>query len=314
MEQPLFETPTDPAEYFTPFQQAVVLSVCPPGTVLRAVAFTPQFTPKGPALVSVLLPDGSARTLVVKLSRSVQGVVTEARLFPVLARLGLPVPAVLAGPVYDPANPRTGPVLVMSCLPGADLQRLSGDPSLGPVGAGRLVIEGISRLHALTEAVRREAIGRQLPQNTLLTELRLVVERGGPWLQAPLFQQAVWKLLPALAAITTPLVFTNGDAQPANFLSDGQRVTGFVDFEMACFEDPYYGVAKYRVYDMYPFHKTGFVERYLTLQGLSEAQFAPRMAVRCLWTLQREIPVSGGDGGYRDHVLNLLNSAFAYLS
>ena len=40
----------------------------------------------------------------------------------------------------------------------------------------------------------REEIGNELPQTTLQTELRMVVERGGPWLQVPLFRQAVRQL------------------------------------------------------------------------------------------------------------------------
>ncbi len=79
---------------------------------------------------------------------------------------------------------------------------------------------------------------------------------------------------------------------------------------------------------MFPFYKTGLVERYLERAGISEAEFAPRFALRCLWTLQREIrafaagaaadwselpadeasPQSGPDG-YRRHVLHLLRSA-----
>jgi hypothetical protein len=197
-----------------------------------------------------------------------------------------------------------------------DLQRMSQDSPEGVDTAGRLVMEGITRLHALTEAVRHEPIGRRLPQITLLTELQMIVERGGPWLGVPLFRQAIQQLIPILGAIRTPLVFTNGDYQPANFLTDGHGVVGFVDFEMARFEDPHYGVAKYRVYDMAPLHEAGFVERYLSACGLSEVDFAPRLAVRCLWTLQREISAADLDAddcyGYR--VTQLLRQALRSLA
>jgi aminoglycoside phosphotransferase (APT) family kinase protein len=229
----------------------------------------------------------------------------------VLSRLGLPVPRLLAGPAFDPDNTRTGPTIVMSCLPGIDLQRMSQDSPEGREIACRLVLEGIGRLHSLTDAIRGEEIGRRLPQITLLTELRLIVERGGPWLQTPLFRQAIQQLLPTLAAIHTPLVFSNGDYQPANFLTDGRDLTGFVDFELARFEDPHYGVAKYRVYDIAPLHKAGFVERYLDSLRLSQADFAPRLAVRCLWTLQREISPDDldADDAYGRHVLQILRQA-----
>jgi thiamine kinase-like enzyme len=192
----------------------------------------------------------------------------------------------------------------------------------------------------VTERLNEEAAADHLVRRDLLTELRLIVERGGPWLLQPLFWQAVRQLIPVLARIDTPLVFSNGDYNPANFLSDGQQITGFVDFEMACFEDPHYGFAKYRVYDMYPFHKTGLVERYLQGCGLSETEFAPRLAVRCLWTLQREISVfaenarphdwtevfadasadtatddlQAGQDGYRRHVLKLLRQSLEMLA
>jgi hypothetical protein len=312
----IYAIPRDPHEYLAPFQRALVLSACPRGTTIKGVRFAPQYTVKGPALVLVTHPDGSERTLVVKRSASPHGVLAEAQLFPVLTRLGLPVPAVLAGPAFDPHNPQTGPTTVSSYLPGTDLQRLSMASPAGLKTAGELVLEGIARLHSLTEAVRQEQIGRELPQTTLLTELRMVVERGGPWLQVPLFRQAVRQLVPILGEIRTPLVFSNGDYQPANFLSDRQRLVGFLDFELACFEDPHYGVAKYRVYDMAPFHQAGLVERYLESHHLSEVEFAPRLAIRCLWTLQREISLPGvnADNSYRQHVIQLLRQALRQLA
>jgi aminoglycoside phosphotransferase (APT) family kinase protein len=312
----VYTIPSDPLEYLAAFQRALVLSACPGGTTIREVRFAPQYMAKGPALVVVTRPDGSERTLVVKMSGSPSGILTEAQLLPVLARLGLPVPVVLAGPVFNPNNPQTGPAIVLSYLPGTDLQCLSLASPAGLETAGGLVLDGIACLHSLTEAVRQEEIGRQLPQTTLLTELRTVVERGGPWLQVPLFRQAVQQLVPILAKIQTPLVFSNGDYQPANFLTDGQRVVGFVDFELACFEDPHYGVAKYRVYDMAPLNKAGFVERYLNAHHLSETDFAPRLAVRCLWTLQREIsiPSHDVDNSYGYHVIQLLREALRHLA
>lgn len=98
-----------------------------------------------------------------------------------------------------------------------------------------------------------------------------------------------------------------------NLLSDGKGLTGFVDFSWACFEDPHVGFAKCRIYDFFPFNKAGLVERYLDRQSLTRAEIAPRLALRCLWTLQREIAVAGGDTGYRDQVLGLLGEAMAAL-
>jgi aminoglycoside phosphotransferase len=279
------------------------------------------------------------RTVLLRTSRLLNGVETETRVLSLLTQLGLPVPEVLAGPAYDPGEPDMGAICVLSFLPGDNLQNLSRSSSVGVERASRLVLEAVGRLHQLTERLTQKATANPLMRRDLLTQLRLIVERGGQWLQQPLFWQAVRQLVPVLARIDTPLVFSNGDYNPANFLSDGQQITGFIDFEMACFEDPHYGFAKYRVYDMIPFCKTGLVERYLEAHGLSEVEFAPRMAVRCLWTLQREIPVfedkarpqnwsevfasetagtdsddpQAGIKGYRRHVLKLLRQSLESL-
>jgi len=48
---------------------------------------------------------------------------------------------------------------------------------------------------------------------------------------------------------------------------------------------------------------------FLEAKAISFTDFAPRLALACLWTLQRELPVTGGDDGYRAHVLALLSTA-----
>jgi aminoglycoside phosphotransferase len=321
------------------FQEALILSAFLRGAQVARIGFVGDRT--GPPIkVMVVTQEGTEIPVLLRTSRLLNGVETETQILPLLARLGLPVPQVLAGPAYEPDAPEIGAVCVLSFLPGDNLQNLSLSASTGVEVASRLVLEAVDRLHGVTEQLRNEAAADHLTRRDLLTELRLIVERGGPWIQQPLFWQAVRQLVPVLARIDTPLVFSNGDYNPANFLSDGQQITGFIDFEMACFEDPHYGFAKYRVYDMYPFYKTGLVERYLQGSGLSEVEFAPRMAVRCLWTLQREIPVfpddtrprdwaavfegeaadtasndpQAGLDGYRRHVLKLLRQSLEMLA
>ena len=83
-----------------------------------------------------------------------------------------------------------------------------------------------------------------------------------------------------------------GTHQPANFLTDGERVTGFLDFEVACFRDPLMGIAKYPVYDLHPLNKAGFVDLYLTSKGLDHTDFAPRLALMCLETCSEVCPSS----------------------
>ena len=73
-------------------------------------------------------------------------------------------------------------------------------------------------------------------------------------------------------------------------------------------------IAKYPVYDLHPFNKAGFVDLYLDSMGLSRSDFAPRLTLMCLVTLQREIPVqpdSEDQYRYQAHVLRLLDEAMA---
>ncbi len=320
------------------FQEALILSAFSDHARIARVSYIGDRTVP-PIKVAVLTQAGTEIPVLLRTSRLLNGVETETRVIPVLSRLGLPVPQVLAGPAYDPDAPESGAICVLSFLSGENLQNLSLSSPVGVDMASKILLDAIHCLHEVTEPLHNEFAVNHLTRRDLLTELRLIVERGGPWIRQPLFWRAVRQLVPALVRIDTPLVFSNGDYNPANFLSDGQQIAGFVDFEMACFEDPHYGFAKYRVYDMYPFHKTGLVERYLHGCGLSEAEFAPRMAVRCLWTLQREIPVFFGDAmprdwaevfgdettdnalddpqsglnGYRRHVLKLLRQSLSML-
>ena len=136
----------------------------------------------------------------------------------------------------------------------------------------------------------------------------------GPWDGEATYANAVRTLKPVLSRIDTPLSFTNGDHQPANFLTDGKAVTGFLDFEDACLRDSLMSLTKYPVYDLHPFNKAGFVDLYLDRMGISRSDFAPRLAFMCLVTLQREIPVrpdSEDQSRYQAHVLRLLDEAMA---
>jgi aminoglycoside phosphotransferase len=306
------EEPIDPDAPLSAFQEAFILSALPAGTRLLEARFAREEWLPCPMRVRVATPDGVEQTLFLWMDRKLGGVETEARLLPVLGRLGLPVPTLLAGPVVDPDRPNLGAQCLLSLLPGRDLLTSSWSASPAVVDwAGGLLLEGVARLHELTEAVSRDAVARHLPRRTLQAELEAVIERGGAWMEEPVFDEAVRSLMPHVEAIDTPLVFSNGDYNPGNFLSDGKGLTGFVDFSWACFEDPHVGFAKCWIYDFFPFNKAGLVERYLDRQSLTRAEFAPRVALRCLWTLQREIAVAGGDTGYRDHVLRLLGEAIA---
>ena len=81
----------------SPFQEQLILSVCPAGSRIRSARFHRTVRLPGPIWVSVALPDGNERLLILRLDQRVGGVERETAILPVLARLGLPVPKVLVG-------------------------------------------------------------------------------------------------------------------------------------------------------------------------------------------------------------------------
>src|SRR5262249_18502445 len=134
--------------------------------------------------------------------------------------------------------------LVMEELPGEPLPWL-GLSSLADADLGcRLTIQAVLRLHAQTDYVKQQA-GDALPSFSLAAELVEIAAQGGEWVGGALYAEAGRLLPPVLAAVPTPLVFSNGDYNPLNFLHEGETLTGWIDFEHACFEDPHIGFAKF---------------------------------------------------------------------
>jgi hypothetical protein len=295
------------------FQEAFVLSHFPAGTRITFTGYLQEMVPC-PIQVRLALPSGDETQVVLRIARNRGGVEWEALLFPVLAQCGLPVPLVLAGPVSNPTDVPAGSMSLHSLLPGRTLQAWSEYSQVGLELAKELVVEAITRLHQLTDRLLQEEVGRLLPHKTLASELRGLLNSGHPWMQEPVARTAVSRLVPIVEEVTTPLVFSNGDYQPANFLAEHGQLTGFVDFEKACFEDPLYTLARYPVYNLNPLYQAGIVERFLKEHGFSEADMASRMVLFCLRTLVTKVPVTGGTLSQqqrRDYVLDVLRDGLA---
>jgi hypothetical protein len=308
--------PWQPPEGVDAFQRSLVLGAYPAGSeIVEVRSYRPGYV-EYPVRVAVRLPGGETSACAVKASPLIGGVEREGRLLPALARYGLAAPAVLAGPVEHPGYPNAGPLVVLSELPGTALPWIEvtleeADRTV------RLHRQAIARLHALTEPLLRDEVASALPQRTLLDELAEIVDRGGPWLEAPLFREAVARLKPVLEAVETPLVFSNGDYNPLNFLHQGDTLTGWLDFTHACFEDPYVGLAKFQIWGFDRLGwgtgvQAGLVERFLYHHNVTRAEFAPRLALRCLYRLQRDTSVAGErDRFYRQEILKWLRLALA---
>ena len=294
----------------TQFQQQLILSVCPKGSrIICATYFRDEYLPC-PIRVVVDTLFQEKRTLVLRLVRHPDAnLEKEARLFKTLAGLNLPVPNVLV----EPQEGDDRRVAVYSFCPGQNLQQLSEESTEGLKLAVQLVIEAITRLAEITKSVKNQIEPSLLPNITLSSQLERIVNSGGEWLEETVFQCAVERLQPIVESITDPLVFTNGDYQPANFLTDGKKVTGFLDFEYAAFQDFLFGFVKYPIYDLYPLSRTNLITDLQKEKGVSPHEFAIRQALGCLFTLQREIPKTGGNERYRSHVLNLLQESFTQI-
>lgn len=267
-----------------------------------------------PARLTLQLPDDAILSITAKIGGPLE-IERESAVLQALSELGLPVPRVTADPIPMPDEDSRSELLLMSELPGKPLPWL-GTISLEQAQLScRLLIEGSRRLHELTPALLNHGARSLLSAVTLEAELEQVRPGSGPWLRFNPIARALDLLPGALKRVETPLVFSNGDYNPLNFLHNGEELTGWVDFAGACFEDPHIGMVKFLLWsqDEYGWGngvKAGLVERYLYAQGLSPREFAPRLALRCLRHLQRE--VSGPDNRsdiFREHLLACLTDA-----
>jgi aminoglycoside phosphotransferase len=232
--------------------------------------------------VSVQKPDGTTERCIIKTRDRIEILEREARVIGALAEFGVPVPTVLAGPANITDESGMYAAIVLNELPGQSLPWL-GTTSLAEADfTCRLLIQGVNTFHQLTEQMSQHNVATILPHTTLPGELSSIVERGGEWLDVDIFARAIAYLRRSLDDIQVPLAFSNGDYNPLNFLHDGTKLTGFIDFEHACFEDPHAGFAKFITLSVDAFGwgtgmKAGLVERYLYSQGVSRREFIPRL-------------------------------------
>ena len=317
--------PSETPSAHDPFLTGLVLSAFPKGSDFIASSKGKLYAeyPGGNDCMVVRTPKGEEHQAEIKSRHFIGGIETEAMALPALQRLNFPVPRVLAGPTHHPDFPEASPFIVLSVLKGRFLPYL--DPASRASSeeldlACRLLLEGVERLHDATEAMLADKAGGKLPRRTLSSELEGIVQRGGPWLEEPIFTGAIERLRPVLKEIDTPLVFSNFFNYTWNFLCEGDRLTGFVGFEKACFEDPHIAFTTYHIWGRIdpvgwgPLNRTGLVERWLYKHNVSRKEFAPRVALRCLWRLQREHPVEGDARGGREGILDVLRESLDAMS
>ncbi|MCB0188595.1 MAG: phosphotransferase, partial [Caldilineaceae bacterium] len=274
---------------------AAILQMVPQATKLVDLqSYRPGYLPY-PARVTLQTKTGETVVCVLKASTDQERIVYEAQMLQALADLDLAVPAVLAEPVTVPTEQAPVTLLLVSELPGEPLPWIALNDLDAAYRTCQLVTEGVDRLHALTPDVLAHPISALIPKRTLAAEWEAIRAGGGAWFDVPQFVEAfalVGRLLPQL---DTPLVFSNGDYNPLNFLVADGALSGWIDFEHACFEDPTIGFAKFLLWaaDAYGWGagaKAGLVERYLYEHQVAPADFLSRLVLRGLRHVQGTAP------------------------
>lgn len=278
--------------------EELLLSCFPMGTqVIEAHSYRPDYMPY-PMRVHLQPPAEGLQSCVIKINRH-DLIEREVQALRLLTRLGLPVPQALSESLPIPMEERA--MVVLSELQGRPLP-WCGITSLTEADLTcHLVLEGVARLHQLTDPIHALDTAGIFPRNTLDAEYAAIIDEAGAWMSVDTFERAVEALQETLAEAATSLVFSNGDYNPLNFLYDGQTLCGFVDFEGACFENPHIGFAKFLIWSMDEYgwgtgKKAGLVERYLYTHNVSCREFAPILVLRSLRHLIREVPLESGKG------------------
>jgi RNA polymerase sigma factor (sigma-70 family) len=326
----------------TQSQLSLLHAAFPGGRVLSRESDPEPWMPFAPR-VRLALPDGAEKS--VDFRRDIDP--EKAQLISVLEKLGIPGPRILHGPV--PALYGDAYLALCETPRGENLLlwTLGGTPHRVRLATER-AFEAINRLQGITDALMAEPLGAQLPRRTLTDELDRIVSDAGwsadPWLAEagrdrhawqidPWFQAALAKTRAAAEEITDPLVFTNylhffpnwlrieptdtPFAEPLGWPGDTRyRQNPVVEFvtPFGHFGDPLLGLAMVWVYDCYPFVHTGFVEQFLWRRGVSKREFAPRLAIKGLQMIARDLPVERPEEGeYWDSLRGWVEQALSWM-
>jgi len=268
----------------TEVHSAVVALMAPGARLARVRPFRSSPTPF-PAALSLEYEDGGLEC-VVKTATEPGRLDREAHILRLLADLRFPAPRVLAGPELVPTSAGLIEVLVLSLVPGEALLWIDVTDVATADRTCRILLDAVDRLHALTPDVTAHPGAADVPTRTLDAELAAVIASTSSWARTDVCQQAVDVLHDAIPTHRRPLVFSNGDYNPLNVLADEEGFTGWVDFELGCFEDPLIGFPKFlfwaddRGWSLGS--RVGLVERFLHRHQSPPVEFMVRVALRGL--------------------------------
>ena len=304
----LFRTEEERKVTLTRNEQEKILQIDSSFQSISEATYFDNYDLPCPVRVSVLTRDNKVVTVVLRKNRH-GDVRKEIQILRALKEFGLPVPEILSEPFEAEDDEYAA---IYSLLPGENLQKLSMRSEQDLILAKNLLVEAVIKLMEATDFIRKHNVAKILPSITLVDELEALNTKENLWLSEKIYQDTFQKLQKILSNVKTPLVLSNGDYQPGNFLAQDGKITGYLDFESPSFQDPMMGFVKYPIYDLDPLGKTDIVQIFLERKGFSEVDFNYRLALGCLKILNKEIPVSGGDKEarkYRSRVLDLLKKS-----
>jgi hypothetical protein len=308
MEENQFRAEDQRRAALTQSEREKILGIDPSFQTITQATYFDNYNLPCPIRVEVKTKENITRAVVLRKTRH-GSVELEVKMFRALKECGLPVPEVLSLPSQ---NENGEHVAVYSLLEGENLQKLSMRSEGDLQEAKRLLVKAVLALMSASSFIAKHEVSKSLPRLSLQEELKTIRARNTPWSKEPIYQLTVERIDGILPGIATPLVLSNGDYQPGNFLAKNGQITGFLDFECAVFQDPLMGFVKYPIYDLHPLAKTNVVETFLDAMKFTKRDFSIRLALGCLKVLQKEIPLVSGEAErskYRERVLSLLGSA-----
>ena len=270
--------------------------------------------------VNLELPTGEIRIIDFRFDISPD----RADLLKVLAANGIAGPQLITGPIRTTDGSRW---MSLTEVPRGDnllLWALGGTPHRIRLATER-AFEAIHQLQEVTPILQAHPLGATLPRRTLLDEIDMLThddlwnedpwlaEEGKSrkaWLKDPWFVEALAKIRLAVAKVDDPLVYTHYSfffplsyrvqtteksfdeplGAPGDPYYQENPLSEFVQ-PFGYFGDPLLGLAMVWLQDCYPFVHTGFVEQYLWRAGVSQRDFAPRLGIKALQMVARDLSV-----------------------
>lgn len=272
-----------------------ILHMYPQATaIIDMQSYRPGYRPY-PARVTVQTSAGHAGVCVIKVSADPERLTYEAQVLRALSDLHFPAPEVFGEPSIITYKREPVAILLMSELSGHPLPWFGLKDLATAHRTCQLLLTAVAKLHALTPQMLTHPLVARVPSVTLESELQTIRTRGGPWFAVPFFSDAFALVQTTFPRFLAPLVFSNGDYNPLNVLINDDTLSGWIDFEYACFEDPHIGFAKFVLWanDVNGWGtgaQAGLVERYVYEHQLAPAAFFVRLILRGLHHIQDTDP------------------------